>query len=381
MVNRTHGADCSALNDPNASSEIEASTIQAPRSLTVRILGDGDPLWDVIGSDSRFSIYHMQRWQQLVTSVFGHRSMYLAAVENGIPLDVLPAFAVSKPLLGTKIISAPYEGCYGGFATDNFVARDALLTEIIAIAHAQKAKFIEIRSRQPLVGLVAKGFILQQPLLISTLDLVDSKSNWNGLSTKHRRNVRYALKNGVDIVEAQSLQQMRVFHKIITDRYHSLGVPFPGRKYFDEIWNSLIQNDLAMLLLAMKKGSIIGGHLLIFSGQDVISKYAGYLKNEDSGRSYASYLLFWEAIRIGAERGFKSFNMGVTGASNTGLLDFKNRFGAQTAPVSFYYFPIRGKIPDLSSIYSGFPTIKKTWSLTPLVITRILGHQINRWFC
>lgn len=355
-------------------------TGQAARP-AVRVLRGDDPVWHAIQSDSRFSVYHRRPWRDLVKRTFGHEPLYLAALRGEALIDILPAFLVSKPVLGTKVISTPYEGSYGGFSSTDWEARDALVRELVRIARDRRAKFVEIRSRTPLVGLMGSGFIHQQPLLTSNLDLVDVKSNWEQLSAKHRRNVRSASKHGVKISEAVDLRQMRVFHAIATSHYRSLGVPFPGRLYFDEIWSSLRTNGYATLLIAKRESEVLGGHLLLFSGTDLISKYAAYRKGNPYRRMNASYALHWEAIRIGAERGFASLNMGVTGASNTGLLDFKSRFGAQTTPVHFYYLPLCGKIPDLSRMYDGFAALKKLWALMPTTLTRTIAHQINTWIC
>jgi lipid II:glycine glycyltransferase (peptidoglycan interpeptide bridge formation enzyme) len=313
--------------------------------------------------------------------VFGHRPLYLVAADNEGLVDVLPLFLVRFPLLGSKLVSTPYEGCYGGFISDDPMAREALVRAAIDLAKRKRAKYLEIRNCAPIAGLVGAGFIEMEPLMISEVELVDEEVNFRQLSSKHRRNVRAAVKKRVEVSEATGPSEMRRFHQLVFDHYHDLGLPFFSRKYFDEIWSSLVMTGKAVLQVAHIDNEFVGGHLLFHSGSDLISKYAAYSKSDRFRKSYVSYAMFWEAIRYGIDRGFSTFNMGVTGESNTGLLDFKKRFGSQTRPIQFYYYPIRGHMPDYSQLYGGYHLIKQMWRLTPSFIAKPIGQVINSWFC
>ena len=283
--------------------------------------------------------------------------------------------------MGKKLVSTPYEGCSGGFSSSDVQLRKMLIKKILEYAQELNVKYIEIRSSFPISELKESGFIEKTPLLVSEAPLKDADDNFAMLSAKHRRNVRSAEKKGVTIRAAENIEEMKIFYKILYEHYKNLGVPFFGVKFFLGIWEKLIENDQASLLIARFGEEIIGGHLLFFSGKILISKYAAFRREKDLSKLYASYALFWKGIEVGLQKGFESFNLGVTGEVNTGLLDFKSRFGAETHPVYFYYYPIGGEIPDFAKYYGEYSLLKKIWRAAPAILTSGIGQKINEWIC
>jgi hypothetical protein len=353
----------------------------AAGSIQVRILADDDPVWTEIDNRPDLSIYHTRDWAILVREVFGHVPKPVAVFVDGELIELLPAFLVRNPLLGAKLISTPYEGCYGGFSSADAAVQTASVETLLRIAGNARASILQIRTQRRIEILEDLGFVSQQPLLVTDLKLIDEETNWGQLTAKHRRNVRAATKKGVSVETANSLEEMQIFFAILSRHYKDLGLPFFSFRYFEKIWKYLVEKGRADLLIARIDGTIIGGHLLFFSGEVLLSKYSAYIKNSEFKSTYASYTLFWEAIRIGINRGLRSFNLGVTGRQNRGLLDFKNRFGATTAPISFYTHQFRGKLPDFSEYYGGYRTLKKIWSLSPRFLTTPIGQLINTWLC
>jgi hypothetical protein len=349
--------------------------------LIVKMLRPNDPLWETVESRTGSSVYHSRNWHTVLANAFEHQSSFLVALRDGELVDLLPAVTIRAPFLGTKIVSTPYEGSHGGFVSDDTEAHQLLIDGLKELATRVSARHIEVRSERPIDILRKNGFTDQQPLLVTALDLSDEKTTWNGLSAKHRRNVRRASKNGVTVRRAGGYSELCVFFEILHRHYHGLGLPFFSMVLFDEIWSQLIQNRRADLLIARIGEAIIGGHLVFYSQDELISKYSSFSKSDKFKKSYASYALFWEAIRLGINKKLTSFNMGVTGKNNTGLLDFKNRFGATTAPVHFYSWPMRRRSPDYSEYYGGYRGLKRAWQLLPKPWATRIGHIINTWIC
>lgn len=347
----------------------------------IRILSDNDPMWDQIRSNTMFSIYHTKSWKSIVEETFKHSGAYITASENGDLVDALPFFLTKSHWMGEKLISTPYEGCNGGFSSPRVEVRKMLIERILEYALKLNVKYVEIRSGFPMGELKESGFIEKRPLLISEITLKNLDENWRRLSRNHRRNVRVAQKKGVSVVPASSWAEMEIFYELLVDHYKSLGTPFFGKKFFRKIWDKLIQQGDAHLLLAKFDQEIIGGHLLFFSGKTLISKYSACKKNKGFSKLYPAYALFWEGIRVGIDRHFRKFNLGITGECNTGLLDFKSRFGSKNRPVYFYYYPISGKIPDYARYYESHPLLKTIWRTAPRSLTTVLGQKINEWIC
>ena len=349
--------------------------------INIEKMEDYDSFWDQVHSSDLYSIYHTKIWKDLIEKTFKHTSIYIMASNNGNLIDVIPLFLIKNYLMGKKLVSTPYEACNGGFSSSQVEVRKALIERILKYAQKSKVKYIEIRSRFPINQLKEFGFIEKRPFVISEVPLIDIDKNWEMLSRNHRRNVRISRKKGLSVVPATRWSEMKLFYGILFDHYTNLGVPFFGEKFFRQIWEKLIQNDHASLLLAKLKEEVIGGHLLFFSGKTLISKYSAVKKDNEFSKLYVSYALFWEGIHLGIINNFTSFNLGITGESNTGLLDFKSRFGSKISPVYFYYYPIRGKLPAFDKYYSGFSLLKKIWRAAPTILTSPIGQKINEWIC
>jgi CelD/BcsL family acetyltransferase involved in cellulose biosynthesis len=349
--------------------------------LVVRRLTHDDHLWNKVDDDERFPVYSGSAWRAIVEDVFKFRARTMAAVRAGEIVDLLPMYHVHMPILGAKMISTPMEGCYGGFVSSDRAAHELLIRSAIDCADASNASHIEIRGQRSMEYLAGHGFTEHRPLLISQVALDSEETNWSRISSSHRRNVRISGKRGVAVRSARDPGEMRAFYRLISSHYKQLGIPFPGPVYFDRIWNVLVRPGLAELQVAEVGGRMVGGHLMLVSGSTLISKYSAALKAHGFKKFNISYALFWEAIRFGLRRGLDSFNMGVTGRDNSGLIDFKSRFGAETSDLYFYFYTRRGKPPDFSKYLDGYKTAKSAWKLAPSFVTRPVGHLINRWIC
>jgi hypothetical protein len=344
-------------------------------------MSESDPLWTQIHTNDSFSIYHTKYWKNFIEGILNHTAVYLSASKDGMLIDVLPFFLIKKKFLGGKLISTPYDGCNGGFTCNDAMVRKQLIEQIKQYANSHKVRYVEIRSKFEYKELKELGFAEKRPLIISELPLKDLAENWNMLSTKHRRNVRIAQKTGVTVELASSLTEMRIFYKILANHYKQLGVPIFNEIFFIQIWLKLIETGHASLLISKYKEEIIGGHLLFYSGKTLISKYSACKKNNEFKKVYASYALFWEGIRLGIDRHYKYFNLGISDKTNKGLLDFKTRFGSQSSPLYFYYYPISGRIPDYSKYLSSYSLPQKAWRVAPKFITSFIGRKINEWIC
>jgi len=353
---------------------------QFKRQLRLKISPLGkDPL---IGVTLKMNptIYQTLYWKELIEDSFGHKSLYLLAKNSNQIVDILPMFLIAKPILGKKLISTPYEACYGGYTSDSLETRKALAKTAIHLAEKIGVKYLEIRNFKRLNELEEMGFITRNPFIYSIVPLRYTEENWKMLSKNHRRNVRLAQKRGVIVEKAIQLDQIKVFYCILVENYKNFGTPIFPWKFLENIWKYLASKGLATLLLAKHNGQIIGGHLLLHSHDTLISKYSACRRQ--FLKLYPFYALYWEAIRVGIEKNLSFFNLGATHKENIGLMEFKTRWGAENYPVYFYYYPVKGKIPKLESYFNSFSLAKALWRRIPSnPIASFIGYKIAEWIC
>ena len=112
---------------------------------------------------------------------------------------------------------------------------------------------------------------------------------------------------------------------------------------------------------------------------NLVSKFAACLPEAVPLRAYAA--LYWQAILLGLDEGYRRLSWGTSSRDQTGLIEFKERWGSQTQPVCVYSLPVRGKAPDLERYYDSHGLTRRLWRKLPLPATRWLGGPLNRWFC
>jgi lipid II:glycine glycyltransferase (peptidoglycan interpeptide bridge formation enzyme) len=103
---------------------------------------------------------------------------------------------------------------------------------------------------------------------------------------------------------------------------------------------------------------------LLLYGNKVVS---GYAANSKLGRAFrASDFVYWHAIRWASENGYSKFDFGADSPNQTGLRQFKEKWGASEEIVSHYYYLNRiNHIPVVDSSKGFWQLTRKLWSLIP----------------
>jgi hypothetical protein len=325
------------------------------------------------------SLYHGTLWRNFVQEVFGHRPIYLICERRGELSGVLPMFLVSAPLLGSKLISLPYDIGAGGARAVDRTAESALITGAIRQARERGVDYLELRHRESVPGVAAAGLNASEPVIITELELGDSKRVWSRIKGDHRRSIRTAQERGVVIRDGISEQDYLEFYGIVQRVFRAFGTPPYGPGYFRALWRLLHPSGTSRLLLAHAGGRCVGGMLLFCWGKVMIDKFCLALPEATSLRATAA--LYSRAIELGLELGFEKLNMGTSARTQKGLLDFKERWGAVSRPAVFYTLPVRGKAPSIERYYDSTGIERRLWRKLPLPVTVLGGSILSRWFC
>ena len=110
-----------------------------------------EALWDhfVLGHPQA-SGYHTLAWRVVISKVFGHRTFYLMAKdEGGTILGVLPMVLTKSPMFGCFLTSMAFLN-YGGVLADRSDVRLALLAAAGDTARDVGAAHIELRQTEPI---------------------------------------------------------------------------------------------------------------------------------------------------------------------------------------------------------------------------------------
>ncbi len=347
----------------------------------VRLLGAGeDALWDgYLAGRSEATLYATSAWCALIAQAFGHRARRLIVEEQGRVRGVLALYDVRLPLLGAKWISIPFDVGSGGPLADDAAGERLLLARAVELARASSARYLQLRARRPLAGADELGFAASTPLRLTRLEVAGEEAAWSRVAKHHQRSVRTAEKRGVRVRPARALDDVRAFHAVYLRAFRGFGTPPYPWSYFRAAWERLHAPGHAHLLLCEVEGVVVGG-MLLFGWQSTLAmKFAVALPETLPLRPYAA--LYWAAIRLAAERGQREISWGSSTPEQTGLLEFKERWGGTSVPVHFHDLALRSSPPDIESYYDSEGLARRVWKRLPLPVTALLGGPLTRWFC
>jgi len=152
-----------------------------------------------------------------------------------------------------------------------------------------------------------------------------------GLHGTHRRQIRRARRAGCQVTwteGAGSLDEFASLYAATMNRVHADDYYALTADYFAEL-PSLLEGRCGMLA-ARRDGRPLAALLLMW-GPTLLHYHLGGSLDEARG-SGLNHLLFWEAIRMGRERGLTGFHLGGGISEGDGLIRFKSGFGARLLP-------------------------------------------------
>jgi hypothetical protein len=161
------------------------------------------------------------------------------------------------------------------------------------------------------------------------IDLTQSEADlWKNLSSSHRRKVRLATNDGVEIHEG--MEYLRSAYHLVRETFLRSKVPFTGYEEFKRYVLSL--SAQVKIYVATRKGAIQACLVVPFSMHTAYYVYGGSIPDPVAG---ATNLLHWEAIREFRGAGVNRYDfVGVRiqpekGSKQEGLMTYKERFGGR----------------------------------------------------
>jgi len=211
----------------------------------------------------------------------------------------------------------------------------------------------------------------------------DENSLMFGSSRNHRRikwAINKAIKSGIIIRKAESEEDLMQWYKLylLTSQWHT--IPARSFIFFKTLWSLMKDKGLFQLLLAEfnegGKKRIIAGSVFLMFNQTVFYSYNGRDTNYLNLRP--NDYLQWEAIHQACREGFKYYDMGEVSDGQTGLADFKRKWGCEVGKIFHYYasHQINSDKIDLNHTGKG-NLLTHIWRKLPVNLTEKLGSYIN----
>lgn len=302
-----------------------ASVFQSPEWIDANLRPNGEPKYFVWMGDDDTAI-GLAAGQILTSSI-----PVLGKHGSILEMSSLPALVEEQRVRGTDFIESLAQ-----YAADS----DCRLLTI----ESQDSQAIRIKDHYLGARLAAR---LELELKLDG----DEETLWSGLHAQHRRKIRKARKQDLQIDLATDDDEVLAFRELqqcSRERREERGDS--GEEIAGDIQTAVIRktvkSGLGELYLARRGDEIVSGALIISYLGRSFYVYGG--SNATGFKTNAPALLFWEAITRALSRGNKAFNFGGVPAGSDqadseshGLYRFKAGFGCEQRPLADLELSIR----------------------------------------
>ncbi len=265
------------------------------------------------------------------------------------------------------MISAPFSYICPPLAQSAAIEQ-ALLSKAIDLCREHKAAYYEMKSPRTIAAAettMAKSGQFETFLV----DLRGSEEEiW---SRTHKgmiqRGVNKARKEGVTVRVGTEETSVTEFHwlNLLTCRKH--GIPAQALLFHREVWRRMTQRNLAEFLFADYQGRTVAAVVIFYFNGTATYMYGA--SDEAQLAVRPNHLLLWEAIVRAKARGMHTFDLGRVSEDNPGLKEFKQRWGAATVPLHYYYWPEKRGVGSVNRNSLKFKLTTVMFSKLPLAIT------------
>ena len=150
----------------------------------------------------------------------------------------------------------------------------------------------------------------------------------NNLGKSRKRDIRTSLRDGAEIVEAPTMDEVHEFYTILSDLYtNKVKTPLYPLSFFEQLY----QQTLSYFLLVRLNNKIIGGTVCVSLPEHAL--YEWFACGEDGvyKNIYPSTVATYAGIMYAAKNGYHHFDMMGAGKPDEsyGVREFKAKFGGQ----------------------------------------------------
>lgn len=297
-------------------------------------------------SHAHASFFHSLKYRRLLEKILPESdSVYLIARLNGAIVGVLPSF-IRRSSCGNVLNSLPFYGSHGGALASDGPAMDevkqALLARIRQIALEERCLTSTIVTplfEADVSSYEAAGYDFRDSRIGQVTVLPDGRDSvgerlMTTFHSKTRNMVRKAYKAGLDFFESAAPSDLEFLADLHRTNCAALGIVAKHRGFFLLV-PELFEWAKEYKIWVAAKGRERAAALLLFYHNQTVEYFTPCSREEFRSDQPMSLLIF-EAMKDAAERGFRRWNWGGTGAGLEGIYRFKKRWGA-TDHRYFYY--------------------------------------------
>ncbi len=310
--------------------------------------------WDHIWQECAYSTYfHSREWAE-IWSVYTRGKIrprpLMVAFSDGIKALLPVSLEVSRTGLARRYLSSPAATFGGWISTDQLgVEHAVLLTDYLT--RGLGSLLWRVNPYDQLVAKTGKTATQDDETHACNLG-IGFDAVYKRWARGARSSVRKALKEGVTVKQARTLEDWRAYYRAYEDSLRRWG-PATSSRYSWEIFNEMfrLNSPHIKLWLAVYRELVVAGALCFYAPRYVVYWHGAALEKYFHLR--AANLVMYEAVKDACEQGFSWFDLNPSGG-HEGVKAFKKRLGPQALPC-----PVIRVTAPLSNMVEGVKAVMK----------------------
>ena len=284
---------------------------------------------NLLKSSGNATIYHTPEWKKFLETTFRYTPRYLFAQnDSGELTGMLPLFQIKGIMGGSRLCSTPFAHDCGPLGQPEVCGE--LVHAALDLCSTFRLKNLEIRGNG-FPGLLTEVNNFSTYILPLSQNIPDVWKRLDKGSTRWA--ITKATKSNVSVGSTRNSEDLKEFYELNCLTKKELGVPCHPLKFFKNLFATF--GDSVSLYVAQHNTRIIGGGIMLRFKDTVLYGYGGAHPGCLKVNPYNAFI--WKSIEDACNAGYTYFDFGRTSYDNTGLIQFKKKWGTVEKKLYYYY--------------------------------------------
>ncbi len=333
-----------------------------------------DIRWEVlVQKHPDASVFHTPAWLEALRQTYGYEPVVFTTSPPGTELTNGLAFCRITSWLGRRrLVSLPFSDHCAPLA-ESSEQLACLGTYLQQNLDGKNWDSIEIRWADPELPKCTK-LEQSETFFCHKLDLRPSLADLFQSFHKDcvQRKLKRAAREGLAYDEGRSDSLLAKFYHLLLMTRRRHGLPPQPVAWFRNLIACL--EDKVNIHVASKDGCPIASILTLRHKHVLVYKYG--CSDHRFNRLGGTQLLFWKAIQAAKDDQLSEFDLGRSDCGNTGLIRFKDRWGATRSMLTYSRFPLRHS--RIASTAAQAPILKYLFACVPDSLLTAAGRVLYK---
>jgi lipid II:glycine glycyltransferase (peptidoglycan interpeptide bridge formation enzyme) len=298
-----------------------------------------DPRWAAfVEWHPQASIFHTPGWLGALQRTYDYQPVAYTTSPPGQELrNGIPFCRISTWLTGRRLVSLPFSDHCAPLA-ENSEDLERLLASLQRELKTEKWQYVEIRPGYSDLP-IRSDFTMTEAFYLHSLDLRPSLDELFRSFHKDcvQRKIKRAGREGLSYDAGNSDSLLEEFYGLLIQTRKRQGLPPQPLEWFRNLIACF--GDRVQIRIASKNRSAVAGIITLIHKKALVYKYG--CSDRRFNNLGGTQLLFWNAIQEARKDQLLVLDLGRSDAENSGLIKFKDRWGAERSPLLYFRCALR----------------------------------------